>query len=92
MSLHPCPSVCALQRERTFAFQFPSCEKVPPPVLPFINVSFSYQNDMNNLLYKVRVCVLNFTRLLTRSLDAASKVQQVQAVALAKEALVTSSS
>eukprot|EP00197_Chlamydomonas_leiostraca_P002023 CAMPEP_0202857324 /NCGR_PEP_ID=MMETSP1391-20130828/315_1 /ASSEMBLY_ACC=CAM_ASM_000867 /TAXON_ID=1034604 /ORGANISM="Chlamydomonas leiostraca, Strain SAG 11-49" /LENGTH=610 /DNA_ID=CAMNT_0049536115 /DNA_START=82 /DNA_END=1914 /DNA_ORIENTATION=- len=41
-----------VKRERTFAFQFPSCEKVPPPVLPFINVSFSYAGDMNNLLYK----------------------------------------
>ena len=27
-----------VQRERTFQFQFPDCEKLPPPVLPFIDV------------------------------------------------------
>ncbi|GFH14362.1 uncharacterized protein HaLaN_10402, partial [Haematococcus lacustris] len=41
-----------VKRERTFAFQFPSCEKVPPPVLPFENVDFSYSGDTKNLLYK----------------------------------------
>jgi ATPase subunit of ABC transporter with duplicated ATPase domains len=28
--------------ERTFEFSFPECRKVPPPVLPFIDVSFAY--------------------------------------------------
>ena len=27
-----------VSRERTFAFRFPDCEKLPPPVLPFIDV------------------------------------------------------
>ncbi|GFH24819.1 ATP-binding cassette, sub-family F, member 2, partial [Haematococcus lacustris] len=45
--------VALARRERTFAFQFPSCEKVPPPVLPFENVDFSYSGDTKNLLYKV---------------------------------------
>lgn len=30
-----------VQRERTFQFSFPDCDKLPPPVLPFINVSFA---------------------------------------------------
>lgn len=28
--------------ERTFEFKFPECRKLPPPVLPFKDVSFSY--------------------------------------------------
>lgn len=28
--------------ETTFKFTFPDCDKLPPPVLPFIDVSFSY--------------------------------------------------
>jgi hypothetical protein len=31
--------VLPLQREKTFAFSFPECEKLAPPVMPFINVS-----------------------------------------------------
>ena len=27
-------------RDRTFAFRFPDCEKLPPPVLPFIDVRY----------------------------------------------------
>ena len=29
-------------RERSFKFTFPDCDKLPPPVMPFIDVSFSY--------------------------------------------------
>eukprot|EP00195_Chlamydomonas_chlamydogama_P005675 CAMPEP_0202901122 /NCGR_PEP_ID=MMETSP1392-20130828/13384_1 /ASSEMBLY_ACC=CAM_ASM_000868 /TAXON_ID=225041 /ORGANISM="Chlamydomonas chlamydogama, Strain SAG 11-48b" /LENGTH=610 /DNA_ID=CAMNT_0049587629 /DNA_START=273 /DNA_END=2105 /DNA_ORIENTATION=- len=41
-----------VHKERTFQFSFPDCDKLPPPVLPFINVSFSYSGDMSKLLYK----------------------------------------
>lgn len=41
-----------VKRERTFAFQFPSCEKVPPPVLPFIDVWFSYDGKNENCIYR----------------------------------------
>jgi len=30
-------------KERTFQLQFPKCEKLPPPVMPFTNVAFSYR-------------------------------------------------
>jgi len=39
-------------RERTFGFTFPDCDKLPPPVLPFQNVSFSYTGNAEGLLYK----------------------------------------
>ena len=35
--LTPSPSV-----DKTFTFQFPECRKLPPPVLPFRDVTFSY--------------------------------------------------
>ncbi|WIA10679.1 hypothetical protein OEZ85_010859 [Tetradesmus obliquus] len=41
-----------VQRERTFEFQFPDCDKLPPPVLPFQNVSFSYSGNAEGMLYK----------------------------------------
>jgi len=40
--------------ESTFTFQFPDCEKLPPPVLPFINVSFAYSGKKEDFLYQVR--------------------------------------
>jgi ATP-binding cassette subfamily F protein 2 len=39
-------------REQTFQFNFPECEKLPPPVLPFQNVSFSYSGNEEGMLYK----------------------------------------
>lgn len=41
-----------VQRERTFEFSFPECDKLPPPVLPFIDVSFAYSGKMEDCLYK----------------------------------------
>ena len=40
--------------ESTFSFNFPDCEKLPPPVLPFINVSFAYSGKKEDYLYQVR--------------------------------------
>ena len=39
-------------KEKTFSFRFPECSKVPPPVLPFDNVSFAYDGKPANYLYK----------------------------------------
>jgi len=39
-----------VHRERTFDFQFPECEKLPPPVLPFVQACFSY-NGKKPYLY-----------------------------------------
>ncbi|KAF6251500.1 flagellar associated protein [Scenedesmus sp. NREL 46B-D3] len=39
-------------KEHTFEFQFPDCDKLPPPVLPFQNVSFSYSGNAEGMLYK----------------------------------------
>ena len=39
-------------KERTFTFRFPDCAKVPPPVLPFDNVSFAYNGKKENYLYE----------------------------------------
>ena len=39
-------------KERTFTFRFPDCAKVPPPVLPFDNVSFAYNRKKENYLYE----------------------------------------
>lgn len=39
--------------EATFSFQFPDCDKLPPPVLPFVNVSFSYSGKAEDYLYQV---------------------------------------
>lgn len=44
-----------VQRERTFQFSFPDCAKLPPPVLPFIGVSFAYSGKPEEYLYKVRI-------------------------------------
>ncbi|KAG2498702.1 hypothetical protein HYH03_003442 [Edaphochlamys debaryana] len=41
-----------VQRERTFQFSFPECSKLPPPVLPFVNVSFSYSGKPEDYLYQ----------------------------------------
>lgn len=38
--------------ERTFQFRFPDCEKLPPPVLPFIDVSFAYSGKLEDCLYQ----------------------------------------
>ena len=43
-------------REPTLRFSFPSCDRVPPPVLPFDDVSFGYpsqhEGDANPVLYE----------------------------------------
>ena len=39
-------------QERTFQFKFPECDKLPPPVLPFIDVSFAYSGKMEDCLYQ----------------------------------------
>ena len=44
-----------VRRERTFAFSFPECEKLPPPVLPFQDVSFAYSGKEEDMLYRVRI-------------------------------------
>jgi len=38
--------------ETTFKFTFPDCDKLPPPVLPFIDVSFAYSGLKEDYLYK----------------------------------------
>lgn len=39
-------------KEVDFSFDFPDCQKVPPPVLPFGNVSFSYSGKKEEYLYE----------------------------------------
>ena len=41
-----------VRKERTFQFSFPDCEKLPPPVLPFIDVTFAYSGKPEEALYK----------------------------------------
>ena len=41
-----------VRKEATFNFAFPDCEKLPPPVLPFIDVSFSYSGKKEDFLYE----------------------------------------
>jgi len=41
-----------LALQRTFAFSFPDCDKLPPPVMPFDDVAFSYTADMAAAIYK----------------------------------------
>mmetsp|Transcript_6780 Transcript_6780/g.7767 ORF Transcript_6780/g.7767 Transcript_6780/m.7767 type:complete len:603 (+) Transcript_6780:211-2019(+) len=41
-----------VKTEHTFNFRFPETEKLPPPVLPFINVSFSYSGKKEDYLYE----------------------------------------
>ncbi len=48
--VHPYPAP-AQRKERTFNFDFPDCDKLPPPVLPFIDVSFSYNGKKEDYLY-----------------------------------------
>mmetsp|Transcript_14730 Transcript_14730/g.26046 ORF Transcript_14730/g.26046 Transcript_14730/m.26046 type:complete len:409 (-) Transcript_14730:218-1444(-) len=38
-------------RERTFHFKFPDCDKLPPPVMPFVDVSFAYSGKPEDYLY-----------------------------------------
>lgn len=38
--------------EKTFAFSFPDCEKLPPPVLPFVDVSFAYSGKEEDMIYR----------------------------------------
>ena len=42
-----------VQHESTFHFQFPDCDKLPPPVLPFQDVSFAYSGQDKDCLYRV---------------------------------------
>ncbi len=42
-----------VQHRQTFTFQFPDCDKLPPPVLPFIDVSFAYSGKEEDMLYRV---------------------------------------
>ena len=39
-------------KEHDFKFDFPACQKVPPPVLPFANVSFAYSGQAKDFLYE----------------------------------------
>mmetsp|Transcript_11929 Transcript_11929/g.33599 ORF Transcript_11929/g.33599 Transcript_11929/m.33599 type:complete len:595 (-) Transcript_11929:205-1989(-) len=39
-------------REKTLSFQFPECTKLPPPVIPFSNVSFSYSGKKEDYLFE----------------------------------------
>eukprot|EP00218_Dolichomastix_sp_CCMP3274_P013147 CAMPEP_0170144196 /NCGR_PEP_ID=MMETSP0033_2-20121228/13349_1 /TAXON_ID=195969 /ORGANISM="Dolichomastix tenuilepis, Strain CCMP3274" /LENGTH=636 /DNA_ID=CAMNT_0010380681 /DNA_START=124 /DNA_END=2034 /DNA_ORIENTATION=- len=41
-----------VSRERTFKFKFPECGKLPPPVVPFVDVSFSYSGKKEDYLYR----------------------------------------
>ena len=47
---HAHTSALPQRKERTFNFDFPSCDKLPPPVLPFIGVSFSYSGKKEEYL------------------------------------------
>lgn len=38
--------------ERSFKFTFPECERLPPPILMFENVAFSYDGDVSHALYR----------------------------------------
>jgi ATP-binding cassette subfamily F protein 2 len=38
-------------KEKHFRFSFPHCDKLPPPVLPFVNVSFAYSGKKEDYLY-----------------------------------------
>ena len=43
-----------VHKESTFKFSFPDCDKLPPPVMPFVDVSFSYSGKKADYLYTVR--------------------------------------
>ena len=40
-----------VRKEKTFHFTFPACEKLPPPVLPFNEVSFAYSGKEVDMRY-----------------------------------------
>ena len=42
-----------VQHRASFTFSFPDCDKLPPPVLPFVDVSFSYSGKEEDMLYRV---------------------------------------
>ena len=79
-----------VQHESTFHFQFPDCDKLPPPVLPFQDVSFAYSGQDKDCLYRVSSvqlaylqCQLCWTSrrcsstLVNQSCSAFSPVQHV---------------
>jgi len=39
-------------RENTFTFEFPDCDKLPSPVLPFDGVCFAYSGQKSDYLYE----------------------------------------
>eukprot|EP00040_Diaphanoeca_grandis_P004377 m.28449 g.28449 ORF g.28449 m.28449 type:complete len:645 (+) comp15919_c0_seq1:12-1946(+) len=41
-----------IERERHVKLDFPSCAKLPPPILAFKGVSFAYNGDKDNLLLR----------------------------------------
>jgi ATP-binding cassette subfamily F protein 2 len=41
-----------IHREKTIGFRFPVCDKLPPPVLPFVDVAFSYSGKKEDHLYE----------------------------------------
>ena len=41
-----------MEHQRSLVFEFPECERLPPPVLPFDNVSFSYSGKVEDYLYE----------------------------------------
>lgn len=40
-----------VHKEARFKFAFPDCDKLPPPVMPFVDVSFSYSGKKSDYLY-----------------------------------------
>ena len=63
---HTHTSALPQRKERTFNFEFPSCDKLPPPVLPFIGVSFSYSGKKEEYLCVtayLAACVLSLISL-----------------------------
>ena len=53
-----------VQHESTFHFQFPDCDKLPPPVLPFQDVSFAYSGQDKDCLYRVSWFLLPYALIL----------------------------
>ena len=41
-----------VRKESTWAFKFPDTEKLPPPVMPFVDVSFAYSGKEEDYLYE----------------------------------------
>eukprot|EP00471_Norrisiella_sphaerica_P012208 CAMPEP_0184494716 /NCGR_PEP_ID=MMETSP0113_2-20130426/29413_1 /TAXON_ID=91329 /ORGANISM="Norrisiella sphaerica, Strain BC52" /LENGTH=596 /DNA_ID=CAMNT_0026880581 /DNA_START=106 /DNA_END=1896 /DNA_ORIENTATION=+ len=44
------------EKERQFRFDFPNCERLPPPVLALNDVGFAYSGDMKDALYRKVNC------------------------------------